>query len=876
MALHPEGAELQPAGTPAAPGGHNGVPARWPRPAHRGAEPRPGRESNEPGTQHAMKIWLRRVLIGLAVLLAVTIAALAWLVASFDPNRYKGVAIDWMKNQRNRTLAIDGPIRLSVFPRIEVQVSKVALSERGRAERFAAIDEAALAVQLMPLLRKQLVVDRVTARGVSVVYTRDAKGVRNIDDLVAPAEPAKAPGGSPPPEAGGAPVSFDVSRVELANVRASVRDDLIPLRGDIVLESLVTGRLADKIESPVELKVQLALQEPAVKGQLSGSTRLAPDLATGSVKLAGMQLNWRGDVPGASAVDTTLKGNLAYGGAKGAVQASELDLSLAATAGTIKVAGTTLKAARFEFDPARKAMTVANLQLHAAATQARENLALDLDWPGVTVTGDSLQGSALTGRVAVSGTHALEGKFQTAAPSGNFDLMRIPGFVLSLQGKSGPRSVDGKLGADLLVRAGQPAVNVEKLALQAKIVEPSLQPLALDLGGSLGASAKDAQWTLAGKLNDNQFSTEGRARFADKVPHLNVQARFDALDLNKVLGAATAQEAPAQAASAPAPADTPVQMAGLDAVQGQFALRAGSLVFRQYRVDDAVLDATLEAGVLKVTKLHGRAWGGTVDASGFADSRSSKLGVKLAASSVNIQSMLKSVADKDLLEGTGRVTADLQTSGKTVGELRSRLAGNAAVQLRDGAVKGVNLAQSLRRAKVALGASQDTVEQAKQTEKTDFSEMSASFQVADGVARSSDLDAKSPFLRLAGTGSADIGRGLIDYTARATVANTSKGQEGAELEALKGVTVPVLLSGPFEAISWKIQWSAIAANLAKTRAGEKLKDQEDKLKDRLKDKLGLPKSSTSAPAAAASGASAAAAPATPKDKLKDKLKGLLK
>jgi AsmA protein len=814
-----------------------------------------------------MKTWLRRTLIVLAVLLGLTVAALAWLVATFDPNQYKGLAIDWMKTERNRTLAIDGPIRLSVFPRIEVQLSKVALSEHGRAERFASIEEAAMAVQLMPLLRRQLVVDRITARGVSVVYTRDAKGVRNIDDLLSAGTAAPTPPAATPAPAASQPVQFDVSRIELADVKATVRDDLIPLRGDIVLQSLVTGRVADQVETPVDLQVQVALQEPAVKGVLSGSTRLTPDLATGSVRLAAMQLGYRGDVPGASAIDTTLKGALAYDGAKGSVQASGIDWSFGATAGTLKVAGSSLKADKFEYDPARKALALANLQLRLAASQARENLAFDLDWPSLAVTGDTLQGSALSGRVAVSGTHALEGRFQTAAPAGNFDLMRVPGFALALQGKSGGRSVEGKLGGDLQLRAAQSALGVDKLALQATLVEPGLPPLALDLGGTLGASPKEAQWNLTGKLNTNQFSTDGRARLGGKVPQLQVQARFDKLDVNQLLGEPAPQQAPA---SAPAPGgDTPVQMTGLDSVNGQFALRAGTLIFRQYRVDDAVLEATLDTGVLKIGKLHGRAWGGTIDASGFADSRASSLGVKLAASSVNIQALLKDVAGKDLLEGTGRVTADLRTQGKTVNELRSRLAGDAALQLRDGAVKGVNLAQSLRRAKASLGASQDAVERAKQTEKTDFSEMSASFQIADGVARSTDLDAKSPFLRLGGAGSADVGRGRIDYTARATVANTSKGQEGADLEALKGITVPVLLSGPFEAIDWKIQWSAIAAGLAKSRAGEKLKDQEDKLKDRLKDKLGIAK-----PAAPA--ASAASAPVTPKDKLKDKLKGLLK
>ena len=139
--------------------------------------------------------WLRRIAIVLGVLVALIIAAAAVLVATFDANRYKGLAIDWMKSERQRTLAIDGPIELSLFPRLAIEVSKVRLSEHGRADEFLAIDEAALAVAVLPLLRKQVVVDRISARGVRAVYTRDAKGVRNIDDLVgggaAPARPQR-------------------------------------------------------------------------------------------------------------------------------------------------------------------------------------------------------------------------------------------------------------------------------------------------------------------------------------------------------------------------------------------------------------------------------------------------------------------------------------------------------------------------------------------------------------------------------------------------------------------------------------------------------------------------------------------------------------
>ena len=143
-----------------------------------------------------MTVWIKRIGIALAVLLLLAVAAATWLIASFDPNRYKGVAVEWMKTHRNRTLAIDGPIELSVFPRVAVKLSQVSLSEAGRAETFAAVDRAALAVDLLPLLSGRVVVGRVEASGVRVHLLRDAQGKRNTDDLAGAGDSA-APSGAP-------------------------------------------------------------------------------------------------------------------------------------------------------------------------------------------------------------------------------------------------------------------------------------------------------------------------------------------------------------------------------------------------------------------------------------------------------------------------------------------------------------------------------------------------------------------------------------------------------------------------------------------------------------------------------------------------------
>ena len=96
--------------------------------------------------------------------------------------------------------------------------------------------------------------------------------------------------------------------------------------------------------------------------------------------------------------------------------------------------------------------------------------------------------------------------------------------------------------------------------------------------------------------------------------------------------------------------------------------------------------------------------------------------------------------------------------------------------MRDGAIKGINLAESARNAKAALGGKQA---KADATQKTDFSEMSASFKITNGVAHNDDLKVKAPLLRLGGAGNLDIGNNTIDYVAKATLVATAKGQGGA-------------------------------------------------------------------------------------------------
>jgi AsmA protein len=170
------------------------------------------------------------------------------------------------------------------------------------------------------------------------------------------------------------------------------------------------------------------------------------------------------------------------------------------------------------------------------------------------------------------------------------------------------------------------------------------------------------------------------------------------------------------------------------------------------------------------------------------------------------------------------VALDVAAAGKSVNAMKRSLGGTAKLLLKDGAIKGINIAEVLRKAKSALG-SQEQKAQASEAQKTDFSEMSASFTIKNGTAHNEDLDVKAPLFRISGKGDVNIADATIDYVTKATVVATTKGQGGADLAELSGVTVPVHLSGPFAEMKYQVDYGAVARDVAKSRIGDKLRER---------------------------------------------------
>jgi AsmA protein len=290
-------------------------------------------------------------------------------------------------------------------------------------------------------------------------------------------------------------------------------------------------------------------------------------------------------------------------------------------------------------------------------------------------------------------------------------------------------------------------------------------------------------------------------------------------------------------------------------------VKIGQLKASNVKVSNVRIEIKAANGRIDVSPLSANLYRGSLKgAVSVQAAQTPVITLKQTLTGVDIGPLLKDAADFDTLEGRGNVSLDVTGQGNTVSALKKALNGSAAIKLADGAIKGVDVAGTLRDVKSKLGTLRGKHEEAASgSKKTDFSELSGTFNIKNGVARNNDLQGKSPLLRLAGEGEVDIGQETLNYLVKASVVATSKGQSGGELGDLTGITVPVRLTGTFAKPSYSIDFGGVAGELAKRE-----------LQRQLGKRLGGGAAQPGAPAAG--GAAATEAPKG--GSLKDQLKGI--
>jgi AsmA protein len=400
--------------------------------------------------------------------------------------------------------------------------------------------------------------------------------------------------------------------------------------------------------------------------------------------------------------------------------------------------------------------------------------------------------------------------------------------------------------ADLRLKTGRIAQDAQGKLDFATVATRKAPPLQvkLEVDGDYRLDGGKLSGDMVIKLDDSTI----KAKFTAAEPY-QLDATIDKLNLDRYLGApeqSASAGKPAAPAEKPAPkaeADTPVDLSALKGINAKGRIQIGALEVRGLKLAEVNAQFNAANGRVTVAPHSAKLYEGTISGELTVDANKNQISLKEQLEGVSVGPILRDFAQQDRLEGKGNITLDVTTSGQTVNAMKRALNGTAKVQLRDGAIKGVNLGEVIRRGRTMLSGGSQSAAQGEsagdKTQQTDFSELSASFTIKNGVAHNEDLDAKSPLFRLGGAGDINIGTSSLDYLAKASIVASGQGQGGAERDRLAGLTVPVKLSGTFDDLKYSVDYRAMAGQAVKSEVGGKIKERlEDKLKDeKVRDKL---------------------------------------
>ena len=366
------------------------------------------------------------------------------------------------------------------------------------------------------------------------------------------------------------------------------------------------------------------------------------------------------------------------------------------------------------------------------------------------------------------------------------------------------------------------------LAGQANVKTPSIKELAawaatpIDVEGDvLGPFEADGRLSVS----DGRIAFEGAKIAIDAirgegdfavatggaVPEIKAKLAVGALDLNPYMpapkegGGTAAEEGVSDKWS-----KDPIDFSGLKAVNADLDFTVESLLIQQIKIGESALKATLQGGVLDLDLTRMALYDGTgvakvkLDASKDRPTFANAIDLK----GVKAQPLLTDAAGFDRLSGAGDLKLAVTGAGRSEAAIVRSLKGDGGFVFNDGAITGFNLGAMMRKVETAfLDAS------AGKQQKTDFSELTATFTIEKGVVSNDDLQMLSPLFRVTGKGTSSIPKRTVDYRVSPKVVASATGQGGDA--DIAGVAVPVLITGPWDDLQYAPDLTGAVTDLVK-------------------------------------------------------------
>ena len=270
-------------------------------------------------------------------------------------------------------------------------------------------------------------------------------------------------------------------------------------------------------------------------------------------------------------------------------------------------------------------------------------------------------------------------------------------------------------------------------------------------------------------------------------------------------------------------ADASIDLSALKKLNASGSASIGWLKIANVKTSNVKVAIKADDGIATVAPFAAALYQGNMNGNLVVDARAIPvISFRTDMKGIDIGPLIMDAINNDILNGKGTMQVEVKTTGNTVAALKRALSGKANIMLADGSIKGIDIPGALRgfKEKISFSKKNTNTLANDKSKKTDFSELTATFDIKNGVAHNEDLAMKAPVLRLAkgdSKGDFDIGAEKINYIARPTLVASLKGQGGSELDSLNGIAIPIHLKGTFSQPDWGIDFGGFAQALAKNK-----------------------------------------------------------
>jgi AsmA protein len=323
-------------------------------------------------------------------------------------------------------------------------------------------------------------------------------------------------------------------------------------------------------------------------------------------------------------------------------------------------------------------------------------------------------------------------------------------------------------------------------------------------------TARDGVYSLTHThLAFDQMNLNGDLRLDTKPETLtlNGQVSIDRLNINPYLAPGAEDDTVKAAKAKTANPDAPLAVSGLKAVNAELTLIVGELDLPEIKLEQAIVKASLDQGLLQADMTKVNAYGGTGKASLTVDARSAlpAFHSTLDVSGMKVQPFLADIMGVDRIKGNGAVRYDISARGDTAKTIVKDLRGKGEIRFSEGEIAGADLAAVARVIQsVVTGDALAAV--IGEGSKTQFGRMGASFTIDHGVMRTKDFQLVNPAVEMNGSGDVDLAAHTLDFHFE------PKAVKGIPGLKLVDIGVPFYVKGPWE----KPRYEPDVAGIAKS------------------------------------------------------------